>query len=386
MRRIISCLGILGVLILVGFGLWRVLEPIPENPKIFEPSISALRLPELESEQSPYFSRDRRYSGQLKLEEVLLFRKDRCVGKFYYRPDGTLREVRCYRTDGEGEQIAYFAEYDISGRRILQANYYNSKGQIETQYHRRGEEQVFHFCKNGEELQMVKVSADGTQTSSTFAGRKTVSTVVLPGVLTTQDLIHWDSGKKKVRLRVTLQGTRLKSWEYFTAAGKLEHRGVVLADGSLNFEFLENAKVKRRQLWKLVGEDWERSYYGMSCSELLADDGKTVEHRVWVRSNGSLKSHERYNGKTGKLEMHRDFDLEGRVERIEDFDENGGSQRRLVFPPSGNRGRGFVPDRMRDYPGEDRSAGNVYNLDGMPFSHSVLDRHPWSFINVPASK
>ena len=386
MRQIITCLGIAGVLVLAGMGLRRGSGPATESERVFEPSVAELRLAQLEGEQTPYFSRDVRYNGVLKTEEILLYRKDHSIARLFYKPDGTLREVRCYRVEGDVQQLAYQAEYDKAGRRIAKALYYDHNGYVETRFERKGAEEVYLFCRDGHELKSDSIAADGTQTSTVYAEGQAPSVTVQAPPPAAKDLVFWDAPKTRVRLRVQMQGARLKSWEYLASSGKSEHRGEVLADGSLKFEFLENGKVKRTQLWKLVGEDWERCYYGLFYSELLADDGKTVEHKVWVRSNGSLKSHERYNGKTGQLEMHRDFDVEGRVERVEDFNARGQIEKLWVFPPSETRSRGFVPTGMRDYPGEDKNAGNVYNLDGMPFSHSVLDRHPWAFINLTADK
>jgi hypothetical protein len=230
------------------------------------------------------------------------------------------------------------------------------------------------------------LAVDGTQTRLNYADDGSSTTETTPPPAATHDLFWWDAAKKDVRLRVHMLGARLAGFEYFERDGKVEHSGKVLADGSLEFSYMEKGKLRKRQVWQLVGEDWERSYYGLSYSELLADDGKTVEHKVWLHSNGYLKRHERYNAKTGKLEMGRDFDLEGRTARVEDFTETGASKQVWVFPASGPRSRGFVPTGMRDYPGSDEKVGSVYDLDGTPFMHSVLDRHPWAFFQTRSDK
>lgn len=388
MRYVIAGFVVSAGLLLAVIGLRIGWGSSTQTSAVVEASVPALRLPMLESEESPYFSREVRYDGEHKVEEILSYRKDQSVARLLYWPDGkTLKTVECYRNDAGREQRVYVAEYDATGRWIIESVHYDGNGQKERVFVRDfAGKQSHHFFRAGKLIQKVEIDLDGSQTTTDYTSAEPLSLKIMPPPSQPENLVYWDAGKTQVRLRVAMLGSRLKSWEYLGRTGTLEHRGEVLADGSLKFEFLENGKIKRTQLWKLLGEDWERSYYGMSCTELLADDGKTVEHKVCLRSNGSLKSHERFNGKTGKLEMHRDFDLEGRVERIEDFTVTGTGQKLWVFPPSGARSRGFVPSGMRDYPGEDKAAGNVYNLDGMPFSHSVMDRHPWSFFKVPAAK
>ena len=103
------------------------------------------------------------------------------------------------------------------------------------------------------------------------------------------------------------------------------------------------------------------------------DDGVTIEHKVWVRSNGALLRHERFS-KTGVLEMRREFDTEGRMVSSEEFKD--GKSEVHVYQL---RSRGFVPDGLRSYPGGNDKIGYVYDLDGKPFQHSVNDPQSWSF-------
>lgn len=350
----------------------------------FEPFSQPLRLPILEDEASPYFSRELKMDNGQKREEVLCFRKDKSVAHLVFGEDGLLVKTKVYRQLSDRRQLVYEADYARDGRRINHARFYADDARLETEIERLLDGSEKHrFFRAGVLLQCVELAADGSQTTLSYDKKGAVrsSTKSSPPTASV-DLVFWDKERSKVRLRIQTRGARLETWEYFGKDGSVEHSGKTLADGTLEFSYMDKGKLKRRQQWRLVGEDWERAYYGLAYSELFADDGKTVEHKVWLRSNGHLKRHERFDAKSGKLEMQREFDSEGRVARVEDFTIKGDGQKLWIFPASGIRSRGFVPTGMREYPGEDKEAGGVYNLDGNPFSHSVLDRHPWAFFEV----
>ncbi len=348
--------------------------------------LSASSLPVLEAEDSPYFSRQTLANPDGSQTRLLRYRSDQSLVKLQLGKSGLLSQVESYRTVDGKEELAYRASYDKMGRRILHAEYFDAAGRLESSVERKPDGSEQHcFYRHGQILRRVELLASGVQLTKDYEHGKLVSESRLEPPASSSDLVFWDQDKSKVRLKVKMLGARLASWEYYLEDGSLEHSGKVLEDESLEFSYFEKGKLKRRQIWRLVGEDWERSYYGLAYSELLAADSKTVEHKVYLRSNGSLKSHQRFNNKDGHLEMEREFDLEGRVARVEDFNANGSSKQLWVFPASGNRSRGFVPTGMRQYPGGDDKIGYVYDLDGEPFRHAVSERHPWSFFQHQGS-
>ena len=381
-RRTVGFLS-LSLLIAAGFYLTFSFGKPQAQPqqKVFEPQLhpASYGLPSLDDEKSPYFSRLSKELADGGRLDTMVFRRDKSFAQLFYTKENRLRRVEAYRFENEQRQLAYEAGYDALGRRILKARYYDDKGKLQTLVERQADGAQMHSFYRGDELiRQVTLAADGVQTTVNYENGKATGTQTVAAQTQSEELFHWDDAKKQVRLRVFTANSRLTSWEYFKNDGTLEHKGKVLPDESLEFSFFEKDKLKIRQVWRLVGEDWERSYYGLFYSEAFADDGKSIEHKVWVRSNGSLKRHERFNAKTGKMEMHREFDMEGRVERIEDLTETGESKQVWVFPFGRVRSRGFVPTGMRTYPGGDEKIGYVYNLDGKPFMNSVLDPHPWA--------
>lgn len=337
----------------------------------------------LEDENSPYFSRQRSQNQLGGLTEVLKYRADESEAHLVYDKDGKLCRIRAFRKLAGGWRLAYEGSYDDAGRRLLESCYYDAGGKPETELSRRVDGSEHHrFYRDGKLVQVQELAVDGACTTVTYENGIEKARDCSKPSSTSQELLFWDKERKHLRLKVELSGARLKSWQYFERTGKLEHTGSILADGSLEFVYAEDGKANRRQVWRLVGEDWERAYYGLFLSETYAADGKTVEHRVFVRSNGSLKKHERYNPKNGILEMQREFDLEGRVASVEEFKENGERKQVWAFPAGSPRSRGFVPDGMRRYPGGDEKNGYVYNLNGAPFQSSVLMRRGWAFFEL----
>lgn len=372
-------LGFLSLSLLIAAGFYFAFASGPVRPlveKAFIPQVPMLSALSLEGEKSPYFSRQSVQLADGGREEISCYRSDKSVAHLFFNKDNRLERVEAYRQDETGRHLVYTGNYDPTGRRITRASYFDAQGRVETSIERAADgTQTHKFYRASVLIRETTLAADGTQTTRDIENK---SETTVQASVETKDLVFWDAEKKKTRLRVSTRAARLSTWEYFKDDGSLEHSGKVLADESLEYSYFEAGKLKRRQVWSLVGEDWERAYYGLSYSEAFADDGKAVEHKVWVRSNGSLKRHERYNAKSGKLEMERDFDEEGRVARVEDYTEKGESKQIWVFPRMGVRSRGFVPTGMRSYPGGDEKIGYVYNLDGQPFSHSVLDPHPWA--------
>lgn len=372
-----------GFAIAAGICGWFLHSPPQSKVSVFEPQFQSGNLPQLEDEtQSPYFSRQLKVDGGKKVEEILRFRGDQSVVHLFYGPGGLLCRVEAFRAVGDKELPLYEADYAGDGRRIIKSRYYDANGSLEIAVERQEDGAELHsFYRDGKLLQQVQLGLDGTQSTLNFENGKLKSSKTDPAGSQNQVVLFWDAARIKPRLKIHMLGARLASWEYFAENGKLAHSGQALSDGSLEFNYTDKGQLRCRQVWQLVGEDWERSYYGLYYSEKFADDGKTIEHKVWVRSNGSLKRHERYNGKSGILEMRREFDQEGRTSRVEEFNSDGSSKQIWSSAP-GSRSRGFVPDGMRAYPGEDEKLGSVYDLDGKPFRHSVLDPHPWAFLNV----
>ncbi|MBX9688691.1 MAG: hypothetical protein K2X27_18430 [Candidatus Obscuribacterales bacterium] len=371
--------------LLCGLGVYAGLDMKEETAaKTFEPQLTTLSLPELEAEDSPYFSR-RKIWVNGERQEILLYRKDQTVVHLYFGKESKLSRVEAYRRLDEKLRLAYKAEYDASGRRLLKSQTYDESGYLNAALERHSDGSELHrFYRAGRLLQSVDIAADGSETHCSYENENLISTLKVPAPQSSINLAYWDEAKKQLRLKVKMQGNRLAGWEYLDRKGQLEHSGKALSDGSLEFSYFKDGKLRVRQLWRLQGEDWERSYYGLAYSELLADDQKSVEHKIWLHSNGRLKRHERLNAKTGVVEMRRDIDLEGRVARQEDFKADGSSQSVIESPASGPRARAFCPDGMRAYPGYDEKLASPFQLDGIPFQHSVLDRHPWSFFQVPA--
>lgn len=362
----LTCVGAaLGALLLL-----RQSSPLPQHA-LYTPQLAQLTgLPQLEDEATPYFSRQQVVTPTGK-EEIRCFRLDKSVAHLFFDKDDKLTSVRVEREDG---LTLYRAEYDGSGRRITKSWRYGADGKVETLAECSADGSVkYSFFRGGVPLREETVYADGRVSTVEFsnAGKSASST---SSTEASEDRVYWDKDQKLVRLRVKRRGQQIVSWEYFDQKGVSLHTGKALDDGSLEFRYNEKGKLNVRQVWRLVGEDWERTYYQLSYSEKFADDGVTIEHKAWVRSNGSLMRHERYS-KAGVLEMRREFDNEGRNSMQEDFKDGTSEVRHFQQP----RSRGFVPDGMRQYPGGDDKIGYVYDLDGRPFQHSVSDPHPWSF-------
>lgn len=355
---------------LVALLFLRPTSPLPQHA-LYTPQLAPLSgLPQLEDEATPYFSKQQVVSATGK-EEIRCFRRDKSVAHLFFDKDNKLTSVRVDREDG---LTLYRAEYDGSGRRIKKSWRYGSDGKVETLAEGLADGSVkYSFFRGDMPLREETVFADGRVSTVEFtsAGKSASSS---SSTEISEDRVFWDKDQKQARLRVKRRGQLILSWEYFDQKGVSLHTGKALDDGSLEFRYNEKGKLNVRQVWRLVGEDWERTYYQLSYSEKFADDGVTIEHKAWVRSNGTLLRHERYS-KTGVLEMRREFDAEGRNAMQEDI-KDGVSEVHHYQQP---RSRGFVPDGMRQYPGGDDKIGYVYDLDGRPFQHSVSDPHPWSF-------
>jgi hypothetical protein len=346
----------------------------------------AISLPALESESSAYFSKQN-IARDYGREEILRFRSDGSTAHLFYGKNDILQKIQAYRLEHEELRLAYEAHYDAQGRRVLRSSSFASDGSLESKLERSsdGTETRCYF-KKGTLSKRVELSSDGRQSSQVYEdGVVRQSELSAPPALT-QELLYWDAAQKQLRLRVHLNGSELKSWEYFKRDGQLAHSATTLADRSLEFRYFEKGQLRRRQTGQFIGEDWERAYYALSNSVLYAEGGKTIEHSISLRANGHLLKHERFNAKTGVREMRRDFDNEGRVARIEEFDAEGQSKQVVDFPASSPRSRGFVPDGMRAYPGEEEKNESIYQLDGVPFQHSVLQRQSWSMFRTPQLK
>lgn len=341
-----------------------------------------LQLPLLESERSPYFSRQVLRQADGSRVEILCYRRDSSRSRLYFGTDGVLQRVETYCQAGANEMLIYEASYEKDGRRISRSCRYGLDGLPETRFERRNDGgEVYVFYRHGMLIQEVERLKDGDLRKLEHDGQK--KTIRTEAQDLSRVLLFWDSAKTIPRLRIASRGGRLESFEYFRRDGKLEHRGQVIEDGGLEITYLDDAgKSKVRQVWRFLGEDWERPYYALASAEKFAFDGRTVEHKITLRSNGVLASHERFSSITGKLEMRREFDRDGRVARVEDYNESGQVQQLRVFPQSETRARGFVPDGMRSYPGADEKLGYAYRLDGKPFQHSVLDQHDWALFQV----
>lgn len=353
--------------------------------QFLEGSSGRLSMPVLEDEDSPFFSRQTLVSGTGGSLQVLKFRKDQSQARLHFGKSGLLESVEVWNQEQgkENMRLAYRAIYDASGRRIQHSEQFDSMGQPETKVERAADgSETFSFFRQGSLIRKTEHGLGGVLSIDYKNGVESARRLEAHQE-SSQDLIWWDKEKTKLRLRVKQVSGRLDSCEYFSPDSQLEHTVKVQPDSSLLFSYFEKGKLKRRQTWSFLGEDWERAYYGLSYCEALADDEKTVEHKVWLRSSGSLKRHERFNGKTGKLEMERTFDRDGRVDYVRDFKESGESKQVWIFPISDPRSRGFVPTGMRSYPGGDEKIGFVYNLNGSPFARALSDRQPWQFLSLP---
>ncbi len=358
------------------------LQQPPKAEKVFEPQPVAGSLPQLEGEDSPYFSRQTKTEGGFKTEQIFCYRKDNSVVHLYYGKNNVLDRVVAYRSGDDINSLAYEAKYDAEGRQIVSSCRYGADGKPETSIERQADgRELYQFFRAGQLVQTVEVAVDGSSTKKNFENGKLKNEEKVAAPAETSTLVFWDAAKTQPRLRVKTAGGRLSSWEYLSREAKVTQTGKVMPDGSLEFSYLDNGRVKVRQVWKLNGQDWERSYYSLRYSEVLNEKTQRPENCVWYRANGSYLKHERYNDDTGALEMRRFIDNENRVESVEDF---GPTQvnKSIWEPINGVRPRCFVPDGLNARPGSENDVESVFNLEGKPFTHSPLDVHPWSFFEL----
>ncbi|MBX9724361.1 MAG: hypothetical protein K2X81_23330, partial [Candidatus Obscuribacterales bacterium] len=349
-RQAIAAFSVASALFAVSYVGLRM-PPQPE--KVFEPQPVAGSLPQLESEDSPFFSRQTKSEGGFKTEQIFCYRKDHSVVHLYYGKNNVLDRVVAYRDGDNKNSVAYEANYDASGRQIVSSRSYNVDGKLDTSIERQADgRETYQFFRAGQLIQTVEVAADGSSTKKNFENGKLKNEEKVAAPAETSDLVFWDAAKSQPRLRVKTAGGRLSSWEYLSRDAKVTQTGKVLPDGSLEFSYLDNGRVKVRQVWKLTGQDWERSYYTLRYSERLSEKTGSPEHCVWYRANGSYLKHERYNDTTGVLEMRRMLDNDNRVESVQDFVPTP-YNKSIWEPINGVRPRCFVPDGINARPGDE---------------------------------
>ncbi|MBY0552642.1 MAG: hypothetical protein K2W95_35495 [Candidatus Obscuribacterales bacterium] len=342
-------------------------QPEPE-PRHF-PAARVLNPVRLTEPDSPFFTQQLVRDTSGKVVQMNVCYRDGRRAEFTFQGQEKLKHVTLWYADSDVK--AFEAEYENTGVRLQRWERRRPDGTIHTTLVRnpdRSEVYSFHR-KDSTLLQLVTIGADGSRTIADYADNGTTVSALKTVLPTASEVVVAErevNGKKMPRLKAKLIGAHIASLEYFDKEGKLAHTAEFQADGSLLFKYNKDGKLHRRQVYAVVGEDWQRQYYRLREASIFTADGKTVEHHVTMHSNGMQKEHRRYD-KEGKLEAVRLITAQMKQIRHEEFDPKTGATKSLHEWDPETASRGFVPDGIKDRPDDGDPLGDLYDFGGIPY-------------------
>jgi hypothetical protein len=289
-------------------------------------------------------------------------------GYFQYRLNGTLEHFTNY-SSADKKLITYAAEYDSKGLRIVSSKSYSNAGTLESTFVRHNDgnketcfyraDQTLSFkktvCPNGSS-QTISYADDGKSvlTQSNIASEPKQINVNAYGQIF---IIP--------RLKVTAIGDNLNSWKYFS--GKNSHSAEFTPEGNLVFTFHVN-QAKFRQVWRLVGEDWYRTYYVLDYAEDFHAKTDVVYRRFTMHPRKRTPARIDVFRNNGLPMYCHHYGLSGEHLLTQAFKDNGELKGQFQnFGPLGKPKPVDIAEFMVNAP-QDKSTGLGYRLTGELFA------------------
>lgn len=269
-------------------------------------------------------------------------------------------KVRSYSSLKDGVTLHYEAEFGPNGL-INTSRSLDGKGKTVESYRRLpdGQEETLRFDAGGNITEAVINLPDGSRKTVRSNGVLPAQVEQIAAATSVKDL-----NARGGKFKVTFKGAVVESWEFYSADGKLRHKGVVKADGSLEITQLDDfGKGKLRQTWQLSGQDWNQRFYRLQQVEDFDWNGN-VSSVLELQSDGRTPKakHQHWSNRRSYTEF---FDAQG-FRTYTQYYNSDGTPGTTYQQSAEYRSKGDVPASMLELPQVDGKP--VYRLQGNPFA------------------